>query len=80
MITGKWNRFEEQKNSRNIILNMYETFNKLSKGIVEYIYVYDNRRYKEGLNGLRPSEFGAKAAYNHFYYFQFLIDREPFVI
>lgn len=43
-------------------LHKYETFEKLSRAIDEYIYFYNNNRYQERLNGLSPMEYRAKAA------------------
>lgn len=43
-------------------LHKDETFEELSRVINEYIYFYNNNRYRERLNGLSPLEYRAKAA------------------
>lgn len=48
--------------SEKYYLEKYETFEKLSAAIDEYIHFYNHDRYQERLNGLSPIEYRAKAA------------------
>ncbi|UTR14852.1 IS3 family transposase [Salipaludibacillus sp. LMS25] len=43
-------------------LNIYKTFEALSKAIGGYIYSYNHTRYQKRLNDLSPMEYRAKAA------------------
>jgi transposase InsO family protein len=48
--------------SEKYYLEKYETFEKLSTAIDEYIHFYNHKRYQKRLNGLSPMEYRAKAA------------------
>jgi putative transposase len=56
-IEGFWGSLKNEK----YYLNKYDTFEGLSRSIIEYINFYNNDRLQKRLNGLSPLEYRAKA-------------------